>query len=132
LVKDLSKTRWSNRYEAIRAVIVSYQEIMNTLRKLSENDIENNSRATAKNLLNKVCSFTFYTILLFLKNLMASCNALIVFLQKPEIDILTAIDIIEDTTHLFDQMHDDHAALNAIIEVRKFVSLYKLQTKFFC
>ena len=40
MVTDLSKTRWSDRYEAIRAVFVSYKEIMNTLQKLTEDDIE--------------------------------------------------------------------------------------------
>ena len=32
-------------------------------------------------------------------------------------DILTAIDIIEDTIRLLDEMHDDYTNLNAIIEV---------------
>jgi hypothetical protein len=109
LVKDLSKTRWSNRYDAIRATIVSYQEIMITLQKLSIADIEYN---------------TFYTILLFLKNLMGSINALIIFLQNPQIDILTAIDIIENTIYLLGQMYDDHASLNAVTEVRKFIFFF--------
>jgi hypothetical protein len=133
LVKDLSKTRWSNRYEAIRAVFVSYKEIVNTLQKLSGLDIEKNTQQTAKNLLNKLCSFSFYTILLFLKNLMASINALMVHLQKIEIDILATIDIIEDTIHLLHQMHEGNTTLDAIIEVCRFeFSLYKLETILFC
>ncbi|CAF4679073.1 unnamed protein product [Rotaria socialis] len=40
LVKDLSTTRWSDRYESIRAVITSYQEITNTLQNLADHDIE--------------------------------------------------------------------------------------------
>jgi hypothetical protein len=36
MVEDLLKTRRSESYDAIRAIIVSYQEIMNTLNKLSE------------------------------------------------------------------------------------------------
>lgn len=116
-MKDLSKTRWSDRYEAIRAVFVSYKEIINTLQKLCEDNIEKKTQQTAKNLLNKLQSFTFYTILLFLKNLMGSINALIVHLQKVEIDILTTIDIVEDTIRLLHQMHDDYTNLDAIIEV---------------
>ncbi|CAF2093447.1 unnamed protein product [Rotaria magnacalcarata] len=119
LVKDLSKTRWSNRYEAIRAVIISYQQIMITLQKLSGIDIDNNTRQAATNLFKKLCSFTFYTVLLFLKNIMASSNALIVHLQKPEMDISTSIDMVKDTINLLHQMHDDHMSLDAIIEVSR-------------
>jgi DNA-binding Xre family transcriptional regulator len=127
LVKDLSKTRWSDRYEAIRAVFVSYKEIINTLEKLSGDDIETNTQQTAKNLRNKLCSFTFYSILLFLKNLLASINALIVHLQKVEIDILATIDITENTIHLLHQMHDDNTTLDALIEVCRF-TFFSLQT----
>ncbi|CAF4029567.1 unnamed protein product, partial [Rotaria sp. Silwood2] len=48
---------------------------------------------------------------------MASSNALITYLQKSEMDILTAIDIIKDEINLVHQMHDDHMSLNAIIKV---------------
>ena len=66
-MKDLSKTRWSDRYDAIRAVFVSYKEIINSLQKLSEDDIEKKTQQTVKNLLNKIQSFAFYTLLLFFK-----------------------------------------------------------------
>ncbi|CAF4188587.1 unnamed protein product, partial [Rotaria sordida] len=105
LLKDLSKTRWSNRYEAVRAVIVSYKEIINTLQKLSEDNVEKNTQQTAKNLRNK--------------NLMASINALIVHLQKIQMDILATMDIIEDTVRLLHQMYDDDKTLDAIIEISK-------------
>ncbi|CAF2382477.1 unnamed protein product [Rotaria sp. Silwood2] len=91
-------------------------KIMNTLNKLSGCNIETNTGETAKNLLNKLCSFNFYTILLFFLNLMASTNTLIIHLQKPEMDILATIDIIGDTIHLLQRMYNDDMALNAIIE----------------
>ena len=116
-MKDLSKTRWSDRYDAIRAVFVSYKEIINSLQKLSEDDIEKKTEQTAKNLLNKIQSFTFYRVLLFLKNLFGSINALVIHLQKFEMDILTTTDIVEGTIRLLHEMHDDYTNLNAIIEV---------------
>ncbi|CAF1398380.1 unnamed protein product [Didymodactylos carnosus] len=38
LIKDLSKTRWSDRYNSISAVLISYKEIVETLDDLSVND----------------------------------------------------------------------------------------------
>ncbi|CAF3389309.1 unnamed protein product [Rotaria socialis] len=52
-----------------------------------------------------------------MKHLLASNNALIVHLQTPTMDILTAIDILENTIHLFDHMYDDHESFRGIIEV---------------
>ena len=42
--------------------------------------------------------FFFCIILLFLKNLMVMINALIVHLQKVDMDILTPINVIQNTT----------------------------------
>jgi len=117
LVKDLSRTRWSDRYESIRAVFTSYQQIINTFQKISETDTEKAPRQTAKNLMNKLCSFSFYIILIFLKNLMAMTNALIVHLQKVDMDILTAIDIIQDTINVLEKMYQENAHLESMIEV---------------
>ena len=105
LVKNLSRTCWSDRHEAIRAVLTSYQEIINTFQKMSETDPEKATRQTAENLLHKLCSFSFYIILLFFKNLMAMISDLIVQLQKIDTDILIAVDIIQDTTHVLEKIY---------------------------
>ncbi|CAF4634255.1 unnamed protein product, partial [Didymodactylos carnosus] len=117
LIKDLSKTRWSDRYNSIRAVLISYKEIVETLDDLSVNDKEAKSRFIAGNLLKKLKSFTFYTVLLFLKNLFSSINSLIIHLQKPQMDILTTIDILNDTTKLLDQLSADNVNMDSILKV---------------
>ena len=76
LVKDLSKTHCSDQHEAIRAVFTSYQQIINTFQKISETDPEKATRQTGENLLNKLCSFSFCIVLLFLKNLIVMTDAL--------------------------------------------------------
>ena len=76
LVKDLSRTRWSDRYQAVRGVFTSYQEIINAFQKIPETDLEKVTRQTAEKLLHKLCSFSCYIILLFLKNLMVMISAL--------------------------------------------------------
>ncbi|CAF3956372.1 unnamed protein product [Rotaria sordida] len=53
LVKDLSRTRWSDRYEAVRAVYISHKQIVDTLQEISENDSVKTTRQTAENLKNK-------------------------------------------------------------------------------
>ncbi|CAF4492808.1 unnamed protein product [Rotaria sp. Silwood2] len=119
LVKDLSRTRWSDRYEAIRAVFTSYQQIINTLQKISETDSEKTTKQTAENLLNKLCSFSFYIVLIFLKNLMAMTNALVVHLQKIELDVLTAIDTIQDTINVLEKMYQENTHLESMVEVAR-------------
>ncbi|CAF1191806.1 unnamed protein product, partial [Didymodactylos carnosus] len=128
LIKDLSKTRWSDRYNSIRAVLISYKEIVETLDDLSVNDKQAKSRFIAGNLLKKLKSFTFYTILLFLKNLFSSINALIIHLQKPQMDILTTIDILNDKTKLLDQLSVDNVNMDSILKVAE-NDLSKLNVK---
>ncbi|CAF4501526.1 unnamed protein product, partial [Didymodactylos carnosus] len=71
LLKDLSKTRWSDRYNSIKAVYSSYTEIIESLDDVTEN----------------------------------------------EIDILSAIDILTDTTKLLEQMSDDQTSLNSYVGI---------------
>jgi len=116
LLKDLCKTRWYARYEALNAVYLSFHQLVQCLIEL-EDDNDTTTRYEAKNLLNKIISFEFVVLLIFTRQVMASTNATVTQLQEENLDVLSAIDMLSSLLTLLKNMRNDDADLNKIIQV---------------
>ena len=88
-LKSLSITRWSCRWEAVKAVTEQISKIVKVLLILSDDkNIKTYTDSTA--LLNAICSFDFVFGLLLLKVILLNINSLNKYLQGKKIDVINA------------------------------------------
>ena len=67
----------------------------------------------AKELLNKLLSFEFVVLLIFSRQVMASTNATITQLQKEDLDVLSAVDMLTSLLILLQNLRtDDNSSMN--------------------
>ena len=116
LLKDLCQTRWYARYEALNAVYLSFSALVQCLMKLEE-DGDAKSQYEAKGLLNKLLSFEFVVLLIFSRQVMASTNATTTQLQKEDLDILSAVDMLTSLLILLQNLRNDDNSLMNIFAV---------------
>ena len=88
-LKSLSQTRWTCRWEAVKAVIGQLPRIVKTLLKLA-NDRDPKTYVEAKGLLKSVCDFQFGFGLAMLKVVLSNTSALSAYLQGRTMDVITA------------------------------------------
>lgn len=79
-LKSLSVTRWSCRWEAVRAVWEQMERIVKALITLTS-DRDPKTYAESRALLNAVCDFEFIFGLCLLKIILSNTNALCKYLQ---------------------------------------------------
>ena len=97
-VKNLSKTRWSARPEAIKAVWTSYEEIYSSLQGISfDEKFDKESQTKAYGLLTKIKTFDFIFTIMFPKNVMCKMKLTIDTLQTEELDVGGALLIMVET-----------------------------------
>ena len=95
---NLSKTRWSARPDAIKAVWVDYDEICRSLQEISQDrKFDQESRTKAFGLLSKIKSFDFIFALMFMKNIMFKMKMMIDLLQTEELDVSGALLAMQET-----------------------------------
>ncbi|CAF2999785.1 unnamed protein product [Rotaria sp. Silwood2] len=116
LLKNLCQARWYARYEALNAVYLSFHQIVKSLMEL-EHDGDTKSQYETKTLLNKMLSFKFVVLLIFIRQVMASTNATTTQLQQEDLDILSAIDILSSLLVLLKNMRNDDCRFIKITEV---------------
>jgi len=70
-LKNLFNTRWTARAESIKAVAVSYENVVHILEDIkSSKAFDSNTKYSAMALYKKVLDFDFICTLYFLKNVM--------------------------------------------------------------
>ncbi len=95
---NLSKTRWSARPDAIKAVWVDYEEICRSLQEISQDrKFDNESRTKAFGLLSKIKSFDFIFAIMFMKNIMFKMKMMVDLLQTEELDVSGALLAMQET-----------------------------------
>ncbi|CAF3731666.1 unnamed protein product [Rotaria sp. Silwood1] len=95
-VKKSTDTRWSSHYNSIIAIYESFTGIIHVLDELC-NDNDKITKLEARVIYEKLVSYEFYCILLFIKHLISITNALTITLQDENLDILLAIDTLTKT-----------------------------------
>lgn len=88
-LKSLSVTRWSCRWEAVRAVWEQMGRIVKALITLTS-DRDPKTYAESRALLNAVCDFEFIFGLCLLKIILSNTNALCKYLQGKKMDVICA------------------------------------------
>ena len=98
LLKNLSKTRWSARPEAIEAVWNAYDSILDVLKILfSSNKFNSETKTKANGLYKAILSLDFLMTIMFMKNIMYKTKYLSDFLQKKDVDVSAALIIMQAT-----------------------------------
>ncbi|XP_008181768.1 zinc finger MYM-type protein 1-like [Acyrthosiphon pisum] len=104
-LKSLSETRWSCRAEALKAVLLNFSTLINTLEEISENNI--NSGAEATSLIGNIQNFEFVFCLIILQEIMEHTNVLSKYLQSINISYITVIEMCEQTVDILKDMRTD-------------------------
>ncbi len=95
-LKSLSVTRWSCRWEAVKAVYNQMERIVKTLLKLSS-DKDPKTYRDSRSLLTSLCDMDFIFGLCVLRIILRNTNSLSQFLQGKEVDVLSARRISSTT-----------------------------------
>ena len=88
-LKSLSVTRWSCRWEAVKAVTEQMERIAKALISLA-NDKDPKTYTYSRSLLNTICDFEFVLGLCILKVILSNTNALSSYLQGKNVDVINA------------------------------------------
>jgi hypothetical protein len=80
-LRNLSRTRWTARAEAIKAIWSSYEAILDSLTKLEESD-DHATRTSAYGLRTKLLRFDFIVAIMFMKNIMYKTKRMTEVLQS--------------------------------------------------
>ena len=91
-LKSLSATRWSCRWETVRAVV----EQITRISCVDDRDPKTYTDSNA--LLNSICAFDFVFGLLLLKVVLSNINCLFKYLQSKNMDVTTAKKTADSTT----------------------------------
>ena len=88
-LKSMSETRWSCRWEAVKAIYEQIRKVIRALLILSD-DKDTKTYRDSTALLNAVCDFQFVLGLILLKVILSNTNALSKYLQGKSIDVINA------------------------------------------
>lgn len=115
-MKRPTGTRWSAKHDAIRALHSSLPTILTVLNSfLSEiSNQKDESKATAKGLIKKLCQFDNIFMLVFWKNVLSKMNRANLALQSPNLTLCVVVKLyrslisfLEDLRTQFDSVFDE-------------------------
>ena len=95
-LKSMSVTRWSCRWQAVKAVIEQMPRIIRALLSLSS-DRDMKTYTDSNNLLNAICNFKFVFGLVVLKVILSNTDSLSKYLQGKNVDVIAAKETAEAT-----------------------------------
>ena len=117
-LKRLSDTRWASRKHAVDAIVQSFAAILIALDEISKGCTAEHKgiiRAEAMGLLTLITSYSFIFMLLIMQRMLNSIFVLSNYLQRNNIDIIFAGQLIESTRKSIADLRKDEA-FNAIKE----------------
>jgi hypothetical protein len=88
-LKSLSETRWSCRWDAVKAVTEQMRKIVRAL-LIFARDKDKKTYTDSRALMNAICDFEFVFGLILLKMILLNTNSLSKYLQGRSIDVITA------------------------------------------
>ena len=115
-LRNLSKTRWVYRSESIDAVWSSFEAIRNALAKVEENDRDGLAGTKAASLRKKMAKFDFVFAMMFMRLIMKMTKILTVQMQKPELNILDALTLINQTVTSLERIRSTESELDDQID----------------
>lgn len=95
-LKSMSVTRWSCRWQAVKAVFEQLPRIIRALLSLSS-DHDARTYTDSNNLLNAICDFKFVFGLVVLRVILSNTDGLSKYLQGKNVDVIAAKKTAEAT-----------------------------------
>ena len=111
-LRNLSKTRWVYRSESIEAVWSSFEAIRNALAEVAQKDNDALTRSKSASLRKKMAKFDFIFALMFMRLIMRMTKILTVQRQKPELNILDGLTMIDQTVTSLERIRNTESELN--------------------
>ena len=116
-LRNLSKTRCMvYRSESIEAVWSSFEAIRNALAEVSEKDRDGLARTKAAALHRKMAKFGFVFAIMFMRLILKMTKILTVQMLKPELNILDALTLINQTVTSLERIRNTEFELNNQID----------------
>ena len=117
-LKNLSKTRWSARPDAIVAFWKSFHEICKALEEISnpQSNYDSITKSKANGLLNKIKSFDFIMALMFMKNIMSKTKYMVDVLQTETLDISGAIITMKSTKEILEGISNNSSEQKNLVD----------------
>lgn len=116
-LKNLSKTRWTARAETLKAVSTSFEGILEVLDDIvKEPHIDNKTKGTTDGLFKRLLSFDFINCLFFTKHIFYKMKIVTEMLEKEDLNILHAVDIIKSTNDSLKKIRNSETEVNKLIE----------------
>ncbi|XP_073133423.1 uncharacterized protein [Henckelia pumila] len=100
-------TRWSSHYYSVRRLIDLFSSICTLIQDLIDGGLNSNIRGEARGLYLDIKSFEFAFILLLMREVLGVSDMLCQALQKNNIDILSAVNLVSTTKSVLQEMRDD-------------------------
>ena len=82
VVKRVIETRWSAHYDAVKALQVGHDGVINALEQLCEHTENLDTRGAARSILDEIQSFSFLSFLHFWKQILQECNDVQKYFQQ--------------------------------------------------
>lgn len=117
-LRNLSKTRWTARAEAIKSVWLSFNIIIDVLDEIlnSKDKFDIYTRNTAYSLSKRLLSVDFVVSILFMKNVMYKMKLLTECLESVELNIADAIIFISSTLESLNIINSDTDGMDNLIK----------------
>ena len=101
-LRNLSGTRWVAREESIRAVWSLYAILLEVLEVLTNSKYDTKTRVKAAGLRDKMKSFNFVVMLMFMKNVIGKTKCLTTEIRSINMNIIDTIDSFKATISTLD------------------------------
>ena len=99
-MKKLLDTRWACRIDAILAVYENYSAILAALDEIQDNSSNSRVSSEACGLRHQMLKFEFLICLLVLKDVLSKCQTISNYLQREDIDIVSALQVVDSSVKL--------------------------------
>ena len=96
-MKKLSDTRWACRIDAILAVYENYSAILTALDEIEDNSSNGRVSSEACGLRYQMLKFEYLICLVVLKDLLSKSQTISSYLQREDIDIVSALQVVDST-----------------------------------
>ena len=117
MLSNLSLTRWTARAESLRAIWISYEAVIDVLRKISNDDsVDAKGKAAATGLLAKVLRVDFVISLMFMRIILWKTKVLTESLQKEDLNIVDALEAVNGTVKSLEDIRKDDEGISDQIQ----------------
>ena len=115
-LRNLSKTRWVYRSESIDAMWRSFEAVEEALALVGEMECDQSAKAKASGLQKKILKFDFIFAIMFMPVIMKMTKILTVQMQKPELNILDALSLIDATVKSLERIRNSESEMNSQVQ----------------